>query len=401
MVILMVNATYGLGSTGRNCQEILEELDRLGEEGHIAFSTGNMPSKGYRIGSALGKKIHAFLSRALGLQAYFSVWGTRGLLRYMEKIKPDVVHINNLHANYINLKMFLGYIQKNRIPILINLHDCWLYTGKCCHYTEIGCEKWKTGCYECPKLKEENNSWFFDRTSKMWRDKNRLFGGLENAYVVGVSDWITRQAKESILKSVKEITRIYNWVDFDSIPDMNQKECKEMNGYGGQFIVLGVATTWDDSKGLGRFRELADRLGEGCRIILVGGHNVKKSNHSKIVIKSSIENRRELMCYYIMADVFITMSYEESFGKVSSEALACGTPVICFDSTANAEVVGEGCGYVIRKGDIEGMVEAVNDVRKKGKCYYSQRCKEYAKSNFSRRDNVKRYIDLYKRMIEG
>lgn len=400
MRILLINATYEIGSTGRNCKEILDELERQGEQGYIAFSQGKLPNNGYCIGGKLEKKLHALLSRVLGLQGYFSTHGTRKFLKYLDAVQPDIIHINNVHANFLNLNMLYDYIQKKRIPVVMNLHDCWSYTGKCCHYTQVGCDRWQSGCHDCPKLKQENVSWFFDRTLKMWKDKRDNYEKIPSLYVVGVSDWITNEAQKSILKSAKRLVRIYNWVDLECIPSVKQMDCKKEKGVEGKFVILGVASRWDESKGLSRFIELTDLLDDDSRIVLIGAHDGKEEKNSKIIWIPPVLEMEELMRYYIMADAFVTMSYEESFGKVSAEALACGTPVVCFDSTANAEVVGSGCGHVVKKGDMEGLYAALEKIRRQGKEYYSESCRQYAADNFNRSRNVNQYIKLYKEIIE-
>ncbi len=395
----MINSTYGLGSTGKNCAELIEHLYQDGYEGYVAYSTGDKAADGYIIGNSFEKKIHALLSRIFGLQGYFSTFGTRKLIRYINNLKPDIVHFHNVHSNYLNIRMLFSYLSTVNIPIVLNLHDCWFYTGKCCHYTDINCYKWKSGCCNCPKLRDENVSWIFDKTRKMWRDKNHLYHDINDLYVIGVSDWITDQARESILKSARKIIRIYNWVNFNTFKLLDSKKCKEQLKLPNKLIILGVATTWDKSKGIDRFVELAKKLDDSIQIVLVGDYGNLRLKQKNIILTGSLNNFEELAKYYSAADVFVTMSYEESFGKVSAEALACGTPVICFDSTANPEIVGEGCGYVIPKGNIKAMAEAIHIIQKRGKAQYSNACIAYAKANFDKDKNISKYIKLYKEIL--
>ena len=88
----------------------------------------------------------------------------------IKQYQPDVVHLHNLHANYVNVKRLLSFLGEQDIPTVITLHDCWFFTGKCTHYTSIKCNKWQTGCEKCPSLKKDIPSWFFDCTQKMWKD---------------------------------------------------------------------------------------------------------------------------------------------------------------------------------------------------------------------------------------
>ena len=142
MKILQVNAVYKIGSTGRNLYELQDEMKKRGIESYIATThMGTREENCYQIGSPIDWKIHGLLSRITGLQGYYSTKATRNFIQYIKKIEPDVVHLNNVHANYLNLPILFKYLAKKNIVTVITLHDCWFYTGKCTHYTVDGCEK--------------------------------------------------------------------------------------------------------------------------------------------------------------------------------------------------------------------------------------------------------------------
>lgn len=167
--MLQINAVNKIASTGRNVQELSDFLTAKGDLCINAYSKGLSvtPDKEFVIGAGTHDvKMHGLLSRISGQQGYFSRNATRKLLKYMEKLVPDIVVLNNLHGNYINLPMLLKYLAEKNIATVAVLHDCWFYTGKCCHYTVDNCYKWQSGCGNCPSLKKYNKSWFFDRTKK-------------------------------------------------------------------------------------------------------------------------------------------------------------------------------------------------------------------------------------------
>ena len=177
MKVLQINAVNKIASTGRTALEMNEFLNFLGHDCVTAYSQGislNAP-KEYKIGNSLYVKIHGLFSRISGKQGYFSFFATKKLLKFMNNYNPDVVVLRNLHGNFINLPMLLKYLAKEDIATVAVLHDCWFYTGKCCHYTAKGCYKWKEFCGNCPQLKKYNKSWFFDRTKNMLADKRRMF----------------------------------------------------------------------------------------------------------------------------------------------------------------------------------------------------------------------------------
>ncbi len=387
-------------STGRTCRELQEYLNQLpGESCYTAFSE-EAPSEGnIQLGTRFERKLHGFLSRLTGKQGYWSYFGTRKLIRNIEAEKPDVVVLRNLHSNYIHLPALLTYLAKHDIPTLVVLHDCWFYTGKCCHYTRTGCYKWKSGCGNCPRVKQDNKSWFFDRTAEMWADKKRLFEAIPRLEVVGVSEWITQEARQSFLACAQNISRIYNWIDLGVFrPKGSRRALEQLLPLEGRKMVLGVASGWSDSKGLNHFLKLAEELGSEYAVVLVGGAPSLQQKPENVYFVGATSSVDELADYYSAADVFVTLSLEESFGKVSAEALACGTPVVCFDSTANKELVGEGCGQAVEPGDMLAMQAAIVQTCALGKGHFENACRQYAETNFSKEARIQDYLQVFLRL---
>lgn len=398
MKILQINAVSGIRSTGRTCVEIADYLNDHDHEGYIAYSAGIPYKNGYRIGTPMDTKVHGLMSRLTGRQAYFSKQATLKLLEYLETIDPDVVHLRNLHGNYINLEIMLSHLAENDIPTVLTLHDCWFYTGKCCHYTVDGCYKWQSECFDCPRIHKDNPSWFLDRSNEMYRDKRDWFGKIPRLAVIGVSDWITNEAKISLLNSAKIVTRIYNWIDLEVFKPVNTNNVLRRLGLENQFIILGVASGWSNDKGLDKFTELAAILPEDMSIVMVG--NMSESVHlpPKVIHIEETHDVNELIEYYSMADVLLNLSLEESFGKVTVEALACGTPAIVLNSTANPELVGPGCGYVLECNDMESIMGAIIKVKANDECS-ADNCIAYAARHFSKTDRINDYIHLYEQLI--
>ncbi len=403
MKVLQVNAVYNIASTGRTTRELHDALLEMNIDSYVAYSISNIipDDKMYLIGNKFDRKTHAFMSRVTGKQAYFSRKETQKLLKFMDKIKPDIVHLRNMHSNYINVPMILEYLAKNDISTVITLHDFWFMTGKCVHFSKVNCMKWKTLCNNCPNLKSGNQSWFFDRTKEVYTDKLNSLKKIKSLAVVGVSDWATEAAKESpFFSDAKAIERIYNWIDTDSFCQKDVTYLKEKLNIKEDFVVLGVASIWDERKDLKSFIKLAEKLPENSKVIIVGAINKDIKLPSNMIAVGTTHSVEEMSSYYNLADVFVTFSTEETFGKVSVEALSCGTPVVCYDATANKEVVGEGCGYVVEKGDFDAVLTCVNKIREKGKASYSSNCINFVHSQFDKKERIDEYISLYKKLIE-
>lgn len=397
MKVLQINAVYRVGSTGRNIYELHTVMRKKGIESFIA--TTHMEKKEeycYQIGSKLDWKLHGLLSRITGLQGYFSTIPTKKFIKFIENINPDIVHLNNVHANYLNLQILFEYLAQNDIPTVITLHDCWFYTGKCTHYTVDGCYKWKLGCYKCERLNKDNKSWIFDKTKKMWSDKKNWYESLPRLAVVGVSDWIINEARKSILKSARVTSKIYNWINLDIFKPKLSKMCFKLSK---KYIILGVASEWSDKKGLFDFLKLSELLKDDEILILIG-KMPKIQLPLNVIHINETNNVEELVEYYCVANVFLQLSKEESFGKVVAESLACGTPVVTVDSTANKELVPDSCGIVVNTFDIDKIYEAISCIRKNKKEYYSEECRKFAYENFEMEKCVQKYLNLYNKLIE-
>lgn len=398
MRILQINAVNQIGSTGRNVSETADFLQREGHTCAVAYSVGPTVHSEieFHIGSAVDTKLHGLLSRVSGKQGYFSKRATRKLLSFTDKFAPDVVVLHNLHANYIHLPMLLRYLAEKDIATVAVLHDCWFYTGKCCHYTVEGCYKWQERCGNCPALKKYNISWFFDKTAEMLADKKALFGAIPRLGVVGVSDWLTGEAQKApVFQNAKVLQRIYNWVDTDLFIPQDTTALRAQMGLQNKQVLLCVASGWSKAKGLDTVLRLAERLTKEQILLLVGNAPQEQLTDPHIRYIPATNDTKELAALYAMADVFVQPSLEETFGKVTAEALSCGTPVVCFDSTANPELVGEGCGTVVPVGDVQAMNNAIQQILKQGKEAFSPNCRNYAVEHFQKGKNLKEYLNLF------
>lgn len=403
MKILQINVVNKILSTGRNVAEMNNYFEEKGNICATAYSKGPStdPEHEFVIGSSLDVKVHALLSRLFGKQGYFSFSSTRKLLKFMDDFAPDIVVLNNLHGNYINLPMLLEYLAKKNIVTVAVLHDCWFFTGKCCHYTVDKCYRWQEDCGNCPSLKKYNVSWFFDKTPEMLSDKKRLFGKIKNLAVVGVSDWLCGEAKKApVFENARAITRIYNWIDTDFFKPADTVALRKELGVENNKIILFAASNWTMQKGLKTAKEVSERLGENETMLVVGNLPDGFEFNDRVIVRPRTDSMEQLIEYYSLVDVFVQPSLEETFGKVIAEAEACGTPVICFNSTANPEIVGERCGERVAPGDLDGLMLAIRRVLKNGKETYSKNCRDFVIDNFNLEKSMEQYASLFEKMIK-
>ena len=398
MKVVQINAVYEYSSTGRTTTELHEYLLKNGVDSYVFCCNRSIPEKNViKIGNTWDYRVHSFLSHLLGFQGFFSYFSTRKMLKLLDKISPNVVHLRVLHSNCVNIPLLLKYLAQKNIATVLTLHDCWFFTGHCCYFIDSNCDKWQNKCGNCPDLKNWNNSWFFDNTKYILQKKKELFGDIKNLTIVGVSDWVTSFIPHSILKDAKCIKRIYNWVDVNKFRPLNTTDLRKKLELEDKFVVLGVAQNWYSTKGLKDFISVA-KINPEMRFVLVGNIVTDETLPENIISVGVLSDVNELVSYYSMADVFFNPSIRETFGKVTIEALSSGTPVVVYNATASPELVSEGCGYVVDLGDIEGCARSLNEIKRRKKTSFSPFCRQHAENNFSKEGIIQQYINLYEQL---
>lgn len=397
MKIVAIN-TMAVGSTGK----IMLGIQKCSEEKGIDYksyygawvSTGRIKNC-YKFGYKTENVLSGLVYRLTGLQHIGSFFGTLALIRELNKQKPDIIHLHNLHLWVINVPMLFSYIKKENIKIVWTLHDCWSFTGQCPHYSMVHCQKWKTGCRKCPQIKSYPMS-YVDATRIMWKLKREWFTGVSEMVLVTPSKWLETQVKESYLKCYHTIT-IYNGIDLD-IFKPTYGDIYTYYSSLNKKIILGVAFDWGDKKGLDVFNELIKRLADDYLIILIGMDDKSRNClDSRIIAINRTETQKELAEYYTLADVFVNPTRQEVLGLVNIEANACGTPVITFDSGGSPECINEKTGIVVKINDIDSLEKEIKLVCSGEKKFSVDDCIQRAKK-FSGKDRFEEYVKLYERM---
>lgn len=404
MRVLQINVVEGILSTGRTVTEFDRFLAANDIDSYIACSLTAGDTGSFQIGTPAEKKWHGLLSRVTGKQGWFSKKGTRGLLLYMDKICPDVVILRVLHGNFIHFPMLMRYLAEKKIATVVCLHDCWSFTGKCCYYSQTGCNRWQTGCGDCPRLHMDNVSWSFDRTAFLWREKKRLYDSIDRLGVVGVSDWIADEAKKSpLFENAKAIKGIYNGIDFVKFhyDESGAAALREKYALDDKKILLGVSSGWSARKGLADLTVLSRMVDETQQIVCIGELPSSYTVPDNILHIPKTDNIQTLVAWYSAADVFINLSKEETFGKVSAEAISCGTPVVCYNTTANPEIVGDGCGTVCLQEDIESYFTCVQQVLENGRAAYAANCIAFAHAHFDKNTNYGKMLSFLEQLLEN
>lgn len=399
-VLLQINVVVNSGSTGKITEEVGTLAISQGWKSFIAYGRGKPKSNSQllKIGNNWDMYIHGIQTRFLDNHGLSSVNATKKLIEEIKCIKPDIIHLHNIHGYYVNYEILFNFLATLDTPIVWTLHDCWSMTGHCSHFDAIGCNKWQNVCYDCPLKKDYPTSFLMDSSKRNFKLKKKLFSSVKNMTIVSVSRWLANIVKKSYLTRYP-VKIINNGIDLDVFKPRNS-ELRSKHNINGKFVLIGVATVWNSMKGFDDFISLAHRLPEDCCIILIGlTKKQKKKLPNNIIGIARTENQVQLAEYYSMADVVMNLSYQETFGMTTIEGFACGTPGIVYDRTASPELISEETGVIVKAANISEVLDAVEKIKCNTKKYYSEACRERAIRLYDKKERYREYMKLYNELL--
>ena len=397
--ILYINTAINRGSHGRIIEQTAQLAAKNGWESIIVHGARYVNTSQFEHIQTTTKTkeyfnmLRSLLSDAHGLGLKCT---TKSLITKIKEINPDIVHLHNIHGYFLNYRILFDYLAESGVPVVWTLHDCWSMTGHCAQFEQYGCDKWKTQCHDCQYVKQEYPRSFIDRSKRNFELKKKCFTSVENMTIVPVSHWLENIVKQSFLAKYP-IKVIHNGVDLTSF---RPSEASGEISSSQRFTILGVASTWDNDKGIKEFVKLSENL--DYQVIMVGvKDDLKEKLPKSIKTVAHTNSQEELAEYYSLADVFVNPTYKDSFPTVNLEALACGTPVITYKTGGSPESLTPETGIVVEKGDFDGLCKAVETIRKNGKNYYSMSCRERAVKFYNKDDRYKDYIELYENIVNN
>jgi glycosyltransferase involved in cell wall biosynthesis len=399
--LLQINSVVNSGSTGRIAEEIGQTAIAAGWKSYIAYGRNDRPSQSelIKIGNDWDIKMHGFQTRLFDRHGLGSKSATKELIGKIKVISPDIIHLHNIHGYYINIEILFNYLRKTNIPVVWTFHDCWPITGHCSYFTFVGCEKWKKKCYDCPQKASYPASWIVDRSEKNYNLKKELFTSLPNLTLVPVSNWLSEILMESFLQDYA-IKLIHNGINTNVFKPSTSRAFRSKHGLEHKFLLLGVASDWSPRKGMKDFIELSKHLNCDYQIVLVG---LSRKQIEQLPVNilgiERTESVEELSNLYSEADIVLNLSYEETFGLTTVEGFACGTPGFVYNATASPELIDQSTGLVLEPGDINGIMEAIIQIKQNGKQSYSEACVNRAHRLYKKEDRYQEYIDLYESLL--
>lgn len=402
--LLQINVVANSGSTGRIAEQLGNLVQENGWKSFIAYGrwANYSNSELIHIGKKIDNLIHFSYSFLLDNHGLGSNQATRKLIQKIADISPDIIHLHNIHGYYVNYEILFQYLSTLDIPIVWTLHDCWTFTGHCVHFQNINCNKWKVECHNCPQIHEYPKSLFWDNSRNNYIKKKKAFTSIHNLTIVPVCEWLNKLLDQSFLKKCKRQV-ILNGIDLNIFyPRDSRKKIEDMFNLRGKFICLAVANRWNQSKGLDDIIYIREKLPENIVIIMVGvTHKQIKNLPPGIIGLKNTEDQEQLCSIYSASDVFINPTYQDTLPTVNIESLACGTPVITYNTGGCSDIVDINTGYVISQGDKDNLYKYIMKMEQTGKIVYSTNCVVKAQKCFNAQVKYQEYMQLYNELLKN
>lgn len=397
MKVLQINTVFETGSTGRIAYDLANAINMNGDECFVAYGQGHTTyEKSFKIGTKLENHFHNLFSRLFDKQGLYTKKGTNKLIQYIKLIKPDIIHLHNLHGNYLNIEILFNYLETADVPVVWTLHDCWPFTGHCAYFDFINCNKWMVECSICPSIHSYPTSFFIDNSKTNYSIKKFLFNKITKLTIVTPSLWLKTAANQSFLKKF-ETKVINNGINTDIFKPRDVNTLRQKLDLGDKIILLGVsAEGFEGRKGLKYFIELIDALNDSFKLILIGvKNNELEKIPKKVVTITRTNNTNELAEYYSLADIFLNPTLEDNFPTTNLEALACGTPIITFNTGGSPEVIDKNTGKVVEKTNGIAFLNAVIEMNSQFKLNNTLLCREKAIVKYDKTVMYQEYLHLY------
>lgn len=401
MRIVEINSVNS-GSTGSIMRDVADFARAQGNEVLVCYpkSRDNLARYvpgDYIIGNRYLRNVGRIISRYFRAEYFVHIIATLSLILKLERFNPTIIHIHNIHDSFLNFPLFISYLKWKGIKVVWTLHDCWLYTGHCPYYVEVGCYKWQKKCHDCELYKSYPQSYYDDSNYKFTLKKKWLLSLGSQLTLATVSSWLASEVSKSFLKDVC-CQVVPNGIDMEIFSPKVESSIRERYGIPDGKIILAAATDWGERKGLSDYYELARMLSTDEYIVLVGVTEfIAKTLPNKIIGIKRTDNKEDMAKLYSIADVALSLSYAETFGLTIIEANACGTPVVVYNNTAQPELVTRENGVVVETGDIKAVYCAIQTLFSVDREIWRHQCRDKVENVYSKDISYQGYTRLFER----
>lgn len=321
---------------------------------------------------------------------------------------PDVVHCHNLHGSYFDLRV-LPWLS-SRVPTVLTLHDAWTLSGHCAH--SFDCERWKTGCGQCPDL-TIYPAVRKDATAYNWLRKRDIYTG-SRLYIATASQWLMQKVEASILSSAAVETRVIpDGVDLSVFHPGDSREARselrlppdaKLVFLAGERLRTNVWRDYETARAA--ISRVSQRMrGQTVLCIALGEEGApERVGEAEIRFVPYERDPRVVARYYRAADVYVHPARADTFPNAVIEAMACGTPVVATAVGGIPEQVEDGhTGYLVGPKDAESMASSLERLLSDDalRAAMGAEAAEVASSRFDLARQARAYLGWYREIVEA
>ncbi len=277
-------------------------------------------------------------------------------VRALNASNADVLHLHWVQGEMLTI----AEIGRLRKPVVWTLHDMWGFCGAE-HYTEEF--RWREGYRKNNRPDYESG---FDLNRWTWERKQKHWG--HPMHIVAPSDWLAQCVRESALMRDWPLSVVPNPIDIERMQPLEQGLARELLGLpkDASLLLFGaIGGSQDPRKGFDLLQAALQHLrGEIPELQLVVFGQLRPKDPPDlgfpIHYTGHLYDDLSLRALYSAADAFVLPSRQDNLPNTGVESLACGTPVVAFDTCGLPDIIThEATGYLAKAFDTEDLARGI------------------------------------------
>lgn len=392
------------GSTGKIISDIADHVACTGFKTLLCAPCApgsNENIRYFRTSLPYEQGIYRRLNRLYGFMYGFAPLSTLRIKQIIRKEKPDLIHIHCVNGYMVNIYSLLGFIKKKKIPMVITNHAEFFYTGSCPYAYD--CNRWLTGCGQCPQRAEATGTRLWDTSAASWRRMQKAFSSLEKAVMVSVSPWVENRARQSPITGALPHRTVLNGVNTSVFTWRDPAALKEKYGISPNTKIVfhptaNFSASAQDRKG-GRFiLALAERFAnQDVLFVVAGKHPQNMEVPANMRLLGLVSDQAQLAEYYAMADVTVVAGKRETFNMPVAESLCCGTPVAGFLAGGPESIAMEEYCRFVPYADVAALEAQLGFLL--SQTYDKQQISRQAQKKYAATVMAEGYISIYQELL--
>ena len=410
MKVLHLVAGSIAGGAGRGAYWLHQALRELGVESTLMTNSsdnGADPSVIALAGKPSARLAFALLSRLGNLPVYLyrkrrRIIFSTGFAGFDFTRHPAYASADIVHLHWINSLVGTRTLSKVTKPMVWTMRDMWPLTGGC-HYA-MDCRRYTLGCGQCPQLQSTRRR---DLSRFIAWYKKRMIP--RDIAVVGISNWLTDCARASRVFEGCAVQTIGNNIDTRIFFPVDRGQAQKALGLDTdkRIVLIGAQNVTDFYKGFDLLVEALEKIDRHdlhlCSFGRTSAECLAKvgADHTSL---GFLHDNISLRLAYSAADVFVAPSRMDAFGKTIAEAMACGTPVVCFDATGPRDIVEHKVsGYKARPFEPADLADGIRWVLARPPEDYAAlgaSARQRVEACFDSRGIASKYFGLYEQLLQ-